>query len=104
MTNQTLDNLINRNATQKRPMYDIEVHNFHCNLNSETNKNPKGLIRQFKKEMHEWILSHKQIVFSNLNKFEDRNICLGVTHQLDEVHMMNKQVVIFEGEYKYHQR
>ena len=104
MRNKNLDSFINRNATQKRPMYDDEVHNFHATITSDMSNDPNHIINLFKIKIHKWLLSHKRITFNGLEKFQDRNICLGVTHQLDEVHLMNKNVVIFDGEYQYHKR
>ena len=105
-----LDNLIDKKlGSRKRPLYDREVHKFHNSLHNNTTISDTDDYHKitvlFKEKMHEWICDHKLISFTGLDAFSDRNICLGVTHQLDELHMMhNKKVVIFEGDYYYHYR
>ena len=113
-----LDNLIDKKpGSRKRPLYDNEVHQFHnCLHNTMRFDNYRNTITNdaddykvittlFKEKMHEWICNHKLISFTGLDAFPDRNICLGVTHQLDELHIMhNKKIVTFDGDYYYHYR
>jgi hypothetical protein len=113
-----LDNLIDKKpGSRKRPLYDNEVHQFHnCLHNTMRLDNYRSTITNdtdaykeittlFKEKMHEWICNHRLISFTGLDAFPDRNICLGVTHQLDELHMMhNKKIVVFDGDYYYHYR
>jgi hypothetical protein len=105
-----LDSLIDKNlGSRKRPLYDREVHQFHNDLHNNTTirdtDDYNKITVLFKKKMHEWICNHELISFTGLDAFPDRNICLGVTHQLDELHMMhNKKIVIFDGDYYYHYR
>ena len=89
-----LDNLIDKKPrSRKRPLYDREVHKFHNDLHNNTTtgatEDPDKITVLFKEKMHEWICDHKLISFTGLDAFPDRNICLGVTHQLDELHMMH---------------
>ena len=105
-----LDGLIDKKSgSRKRPLYDIEVHRFHNSLHNNTTTSDTDdyhkITAVFKEKMHEWICDHELISFTGLDAFLDRNICLGVTHQLDELHMMhNKKIVIFDGDYYYHYR
>ena len=114
----TLNNLIKRKrGIRKRPMYDHEIHDFHLDLRKpwissssvtgipSMDDNVELLRNTFKEKMHEWICNHKLISFTGLEAFPDKNVCLGVTHQLDELHIMNSgKIVIFDGEYNYHER
>ena len=113
-----LDTLIDKKpGSRKRPLYDNEIHQFHnCLHNTMRFDNYQNTITSdtddykeittlFKEKMHEWICNHKLISFTGLDAFPDKNICLGVTHQLDELHMMhNKKIVVFDGDYYYHYR
>ena len=89
-----LDSLIDKNlGSRKRPLYDREVHQFHNDLHNNTTirdtDDYNKITVLFKKKMHEWICNHELISFTGLDAFPDRNICLGVTHKLDELHMMH---------------
>jgi|TARA_Y100000310_G_scaffold316419_1_gene368103 hypothetical protein len=113
-----LNSLIDRKpGSRKRPMFDKEVHKFHNSLHNTmrfdnyktvTIKDTEDyniITEQFKEKMHNWVHNHKLISFTGLDAFPDRDICLGVTHQIDELHMMyNKKIVIFDGDYPYHTR
>tara|TARA_B100001245_G_C22880319_1_gene423336 strand:+ start:913 stop:1824 length:912 start_codon:yes stop_codon:yes gene_type:complete len=114
----TLNDLIQRKrGIQKKPMYDPEVHEYHLTLrkpwrsSTEITGIPSMdgemelLTNMFKEKMHEWICNHKLISFTGLEAFPDKNVCLGVTHQLDELYIMHpNKIVIFNGDYNYHTR
>ncbi len=100
-------------TTRPRAMYDREVHAFHHALyttpvvlnHQYVDNNADGLIEEFKQRIDMWIKSHKRIKFTGLDAFPDRNIILGVTHQLDDLHMQYKgRVAVFKGDYRYHWR
>jgi hypothetical protein len=113
-----LNSLIDREpGSRKRPMFDSEVHKFHNtlhntmrfdnvrNITTNDTEDYNTITELFKEKMHEWICNHKLISFTGLDAFPDKDICLGVTHQIDELHMMhNKKIVIFDGDYPYHRR
>jgi hypothetical protein len=104
-----LNSLIDREpGSRKRPMFDIEAHQFHNSLhnaNVADTEDYDSLTDTFKEKMQNWVHNHKLISFTGLDAFPDRDICLGVTHQIDELHMMyNKKIVIFDGDYLYHGR
>ena len=100
-------------TTRPRAMYDSEIHAFHNDMymfpavfnHRYENSNPEGLIEEFKRRIDEWIMSHKRIKFVGLENFPDRNVVLGVTHQLDDLHMQYKgRIAVFKGDYRYHWR
>lgn len=92
--------------SRPQAMYDTEVHTFHNSLHkSSMDDNVEKTIEKFKYSFDNWIKSHKRISFTGLDAFPDRTVTLGVTHQLDELHMVYKhQIVVLEGDYKYHWR
>lgn len=98
--------LIGKIGEKKKAMYDNEVHNFFNRLHYDSMDNDyNALCTRFIKEIDTWIHAHKLIQFTGLDKFPDRQICLGVTQQLDELHLLNKHcITIFEDEYPYHLR
>ena len=93
-------------TTRPRAMYDKEIHAFHNSLHiSSMDDNYEELIDEFKVKIDEWIKEHKRIKFTGLENFPDRNVVLGVTHQLDDLHMQYKgRIAVFKGDYRYHWR
>lgn len=52
-----------------------------------------------------WINSHRMVRYKGLDSFPRRDVIIGTTHQLDELHMKHgPEIVTFRGEYKYHRR
>jgi len=59
----------------------------------------------FLKEIDGWIESHRFIKYFGLKHFQRRDVILGTTHQIDELHWANKgRIAVMNGEYKYHRR
>ena len=98
-----LNQLVDRNALRKRPLRSREVMSFIDTIeykNLPWNSIHKDYLTTFDK----WIHDHKLIEFNGLDKFETRKVTLGVTHAINDLHMLNAgRVVIFDGEFFYHQ-
>ena len=87
-------------------MYDKSIQKYITELLSSGDnfaKDPAKLMEDFKKDMHTWITSSKLNEVSGLDDFKDRDIVIGVTGYLDDLHLM-KNCVVLENEYKYHWR
>ena len=87
-------------------MYDSEVHRYISELTKSGEnfaENPAQLFQDFKKSFHKWIIGSQMYTIEGLESFPDRDIILGVTQYLDDLHI-TKQVVVLENEYKYHWR
>ena len=92
-------------TTRPRAMYDREIHALHTKRRASGDNNVEKLKENFEYQIDQWIHSHKRIKFAGLDQFPDRNVVLGVTHQLDELHMQYKgRIAVFKGDYKYHWR
>lgn len=89
-----------------RAMYDNEIHTVEKQQYiRDYNQSVEELTIEFKQKIDRWINSHQRIRFYGLDKFTDRNVILGVTQQLDELHMQYKnRIAVFQGDYKYHWR
>ena len=75
-------------TTRPRAMYDNEIHTSEkSRYLNQSDQNVEKLTEQFKEEIDKWIHSHKRIKFTGLEQFPDRNVVLGVTQQLDDLHM-----------------
>jgi hypothetical protein len=87
-------------------MYDNEIHTSEkSRYLNQSDQNVEKLTEQFKEEIDKWIHSHKRIKFTGLDQFPDRNVVLGVTHQIDDLHMQYKgRIAVFKGDYRYHWR
>ena len=87
-------------------MYDKSIQKYITELLSSGDnfaKDPAKLMEDFKKDMHTWITSSKLNEVSGLDEFKDRDIVIGVTGYLDDLHLM-KNCVVLKNEYKYHWR
>ena len=93
-------------TTRPRAMYDNEIHTSEkSRYLNQSDQNVEKLTEQFKEEIDKWIHSHKRIKFTGLEQFPDRNVVLGVTQQLDDLHMQYKgRIAVFKGDYRYHWR
>ena len=88
-------------------MYDSEVHNYIRTV-TQSGENfaddPDNLFLSFKDTFHNWILGSRLNSVKGLDAFPDRDIIMGVTQYLDDLHMTKKNIVVIENEYKYHWR
>jgi len=92
-------------TTRPRAMYDNEIHALHNKRRISGDNNVEKLKEKFENQIDQWINSHKRIKFTGLANFPDRNVVLGVTHQLDDLHMQYKgHIAVFKGDYRYHWR
>lgn len=97
--------LLQRHRPQ--PMYDSEVHGYISEITQSGDnfaEEPDRLFSDFKKIFHQWILNSRLNNVKGLSAFPDRDIILGVTHYLDDLHLTKKPVVVLENEYRYHWR
>ena len=97
-----LNQLVDRTALRKRPLISKEVIRFIDTIeykNLPWNSIQNDYLTTFDK----WIHDHKLIEFAGLDKFETRKVTLGVTHAINDLHMMYpNRVVVFHGEFFYH--
>lgn len=88
-------------------MYDSEVHKYIGEI-LQTGENfaedPEKLWSEFKDKFDKWIHGSKLNTLHNLDRFADRDIIMGVTHYLDDIHQMLPNVCVLEHEYRYHDR
>jgi hypothetical protein len=91
---------------RQRPMYLSKFTKFRESLDMKTYpRDPHDYTQYFLTEIDSWITNHSKIKYLGLDTFVRRDAILGTTHQLDDLHMMHgKDIVVFEGEYKYHRR
>lgn len=90
-----------------KSMYDSEVHRYISELTKSGEnfaKNPDQLFQDFKNSFHEWIIGSQMYTIKGLEFFPDRDIILGVTQYLDDLHVTKQKIVVLENEYKYHWR
>ena len=88
-------------------MYDSEAHSYITELTKSGENfadHPDKLFQSFKDSFHHWLLSSRLNSAKGLEAFPDRDIILGVTQYLDDLHMTKKSAVVLENEYKYHWR
>ena len=80
-------------------MYDSEVHRYISEL-TQSGENfanePDILFKNFKEQFHQWILESELNTVKGLEAFPDRDIIIGVTQYLDDLHQMKKKYRCFE--------
>ena len=87
-------------------MYDSEVHNYISEiLKSGENfaSEPDKLMSTFKRKFHDWLITSRFNSVPGLGTFKNRDIIVGVTQYLDDLHQTRK-IVVLENEYRYHWR
>ena len=91
---------------RQRPMMVCEFKKFRSNMDMKTYPDdPHGYTKEFLEYIDYWIKSHKRVKYHGLNNFKRKDAILGTTHQLDELHHLNKgRIATYKGEYKYHRR
>ena len=88
-----------------QPMYNSEIHGYLKSLLKEPYPNWNDLAEQYLEAFHQWIHSSQLNKLEGLNTFPCRDICVGVTHSLDDLHVCYGDcLVALEKEYKYHWR
>lgn len=101
--NITLDML---STKRQRPMFIRDFNTARHNMNMrDYPKDPHEYTEQFIAVVDDWINKHKQVQYRSLNTFSRKDVIIGTTHQLDELHLLHgKKIVVFRGEYRYHRR
>jgi len=92
---------------RQRPMFLSDFIEFRAGMNMRTYPHDpaKFCNETFLPTIDEWIQSHQRAKYIGLDSFPVRETILGVTQQLDEIHMKyHNNISIFQGEYKYHNR
>jgi len=91
---------------RQRPMMSSELWRHKKTMDMKNYpEDPHGYVDYFIEEIDKWIRSHKYAVYKNLDVFDRRDVILGTTHQLDELHWLYKgRIAVYKGEYKYHRR
>jgi hypothetical protein len=91
---------------RQRPMYLSKFTKFRQSLDMKNYpKDPHDYTKFFLNEIDLWITTHKKVQYNGLENFTRRDVILGTTQQLDELHLLHeKKITVFEGEYKYHRR
>lgn len=88
---------------RQQPMYDKTIHRFYNSLLNENPNDIKDLESQFKNTFTKWILDDKLNNIVGYDTFSIYDICIGCTHYIDDLYQ-TKNIVTFEGDYKYHMR
>ena len=92
------------NFTKQRP---IQLSTFIRNTGTVdmTAVTSTTLVQDFINEFEQWINSHQHIKYHGLNTFPIKDVILGTTHAMDDLHWKYKNnIAVYEGEYKYHDR
>ena len=88
-------------------MYDAETHrHFAALLRSGENfaDRPEQLLQSFKESFHDWLEGSRLNSVKGLAAFPDRDIIIGCTHYLDDLHLTRRPIAVLEKEYQYHAR
>ncbi len=99
----TLEHL---STKRQRPMYLSDYTKFRESLSmKDYPRDPHAYTEYFLEQIDEWINSHEMCRYIGLEDFQYRDAILGTTQFLDELHYHHKnEIVVIEGEYKYHRR
>ncbi len=88
-----------------RPMYTDAFQNLFKELHAEPYVSEKALRDDFLKTFHKWIHGSSLNRIRGLEGFPDRDVIVGVTHALDDLHLVFKnQIVVLDKEYSYNQK
>lgn len=88
-----------------RPLYTSAFHNYFKTLHSEPYVSQSHLREDFLRAFDGWVHASALNTVTGLSGFKDRDVILGVTHALDDLHFCFKErIVVLNNEYKYHQR
>lgn len=99
-------NLSSLGTKRQRPLYLTEYTKFRESLDMKSYpRDPHSYTDYFLQEIDNWINRHEQCKYIGLEEFPYRDAILGTTQFLDELHYLHKEnIVVLEGEYKYHRR
>ena len=88
-----------------QPMYNSEIHGHLKYLLKESYPDRTDLAEEYLSVFHHWIHSSQLNKLEGLDEFPYRDICIGVTHSLDDLHVCyGDRLTALEKEYKYHWR
>lgn len=88
-----------------RPMYDRAFAKTLERISPLPSKGYENIVQDFLQNFDLWLHGSKVNSIQGLNAFSDRNIIVGVTHSLDDLHIRyGSNLVIMEKEYAYHFR
>ena len=90
---------------RSRPIFDKEIYDYRCQLDVEPYmRMPAPELRaNYLDRFHSWVTSSKLNSIVGLNAFPDRDVIVGVTQFLDDLHIFHSQsLVVLENEYPYH--
>ncbi len=92
--------------TRYRPMYDRAFSDLLEKLSKDRYFSDPGHLRQnFLSAFDHWLHDSKLNKISGLEAFPDRDFIIGVTHSIDDLHIVHgAQLVTMENEYAYHKR
>lgn len=90
-----------------KPIYDRAFHRLLEDLMEKGTKlsDPTALREQYLAQIDKWINSSQINSISGLEAFPDRDVIIGVTHTLDDLHIIHHQsIVILDKTYAYYKR
>lgn len=93
--------------TRFQPMYDRSFYKLLEELSNKQNYSADivALRKKFLKDMDAWLNSSIINRISGLESFPDRDVIIGVTHSIDDLHITHHQsLVIYEKSYPYLKR
>lgn len=97
----------NLTSQRFRPLYDRAFTKLlkEMDSGSESFKDPQALRVQFLAEFDRWLNGSRLNTVKGLQAFAHHDVILGVTHFLDDLHVVyGNRLVALEKEYAYHRR
>jgi len=88
-----------------QPMYDNTINQFYDNFYKNNPIHNSNLDQDFKDIFVEWLGNHKLNKLVGYDRFNRLDIVHGCTQFIDDIYQrIGNNVMIFEGDYKYHWR
>lgn len=91
-----------------QPMWDKYINyiiqDYHNNGVKHGCPDEDVLYQIFKNEFEEWINKSSFNTLTGFEQFPIRDICIGCTQFIDNLYIKENEIMIFEGDYKYHWR
>lgn len=89
-----------------RPIHDRAFNRLLTRLHNEDFSLDSTALRvEFLRQFDKWVHSSRLNCIRGLEAFPDRDVILGVTHALDDLHItFGSRLVVMEKEYAYHRR
>jgi len=100
-----LDSLLQYHRPQA--MHDAEVQEYLTSLISADfflGQDLKQDRKRFIDKFNKWILDSKLNCLQNLETLSNKDVIVGVTQYLDEIHQIKENVCVLDAEYRYHWR